>query len=90
VNGVTVAVCPDDVDGNRLVRTLDDEFGVRVAGGQNRLSGKVIRIGHMGGIRERDLPMMVGALESALNTMGKCVECGTGLAALQNVLMGKR
>ena len=89
VNGVTVAVCPDDVDGNRLVRTLDDEFGVRVAGGQNRLSGKVIRIGHMGGIRERDLPMMVGALESALNAVGKHVESGVGLTALQNVLMGK-
>jgi aspartate aminotransferase-like enzyme len=88
VNGVTVTVCPEGLDGNRIVRVLDDELGVRVAGGQGDLSGKVFRIGHMGGIRERDLPMVIGALERALASIGHPVEPGAGLAALQRVLMG--
>jgi aspartate aminotransferase-like enzyme len=86
VNGVTVCVCPEGVDGNQLVRTMDDDFGVRVAGGQLKLSGKVFRIGHMGGIRERDLPMVIGALELALAKLGHKVEIGAGLSALQDVL----
>jgi aspartate aminotransferase-like enzyme len=88
VNGVTVAVCPDGVDGNEVVRVLDDEFGVRIAGGQDHLSGKVIRIGHMGGIRERDLPTVIGGLERALVRIGYRVQPGVGLAALQRVLVG--
>jgi aspartate aminotransferase-like enzyme len=87
VNGVTVTVCPEGLDGNRIVRVLDDEFGVRVAGGQAHLSGRVFRIGHMGGIRERDLPMVIGALERTLASIGYPAESGAGLAALQRVLM---
>jgi aspartate aminotransferase-like enzyme len=89
VNGVTVALCPDGVDGNRLVRVMDDEFGVRVAGGQDELSGMAIRIGHMGGIRERDLAMAICALERALVAAGHRIEPGAGLVALERVLLGQ-
>jgi len=89
VNGVTVAVCPEGVDGNAVVRVLDDDFGVRIAGGQDHLSGKVIRIGHMGGIRERDLHTVIGGLERSLAKIGYRFEPGAGLVALQRVLFGK-
>lgn len=87
VDGVTVTVCPDGVDGNKLVRVLDDKFGVRVAGGQADLSGKVFRIGHMGGIRERDLSMVISGLERAMLSLGMQIEPGTGLRAMQEVLL---
>ena len=87
VNGVTVIMCPDGLDANRIVRVMDDEFGVRVAGGQTHLSGRVFRIGHMGGIRERDLAMVIGALERALASIGYPSEPGVGLTALQQVLL---
>ena len=87
VNGVTVIVCPEGLDANKIVRVMDDEFGVRVAGGQAHLSGQVFRIGHMGGIRERDLAMVIGALERALATIGHASTPGTGLAALQQALL---
>ncbi len=87
VYGVTVTVCPEGLDANRIVRVLDDEFGVRVAGGQGHLSGRVLRIGHMGGIHERDLAMVIGALERALASIGYPSEPGAGLAALQQVLL---
>ena len=87
VNGVTVIMCPEGVDANKIVRVMDDEFGVRVAGGQTHLSGRVFRIGHMGGIRERDLAMVIGALERALASIGYPSEPGAGLTALQRVLL---
>jgi aspartate aminotransferase-like enzyme len=87
VNGVTVVTCPEGFDANRLVRVMDDDFGVRVAGGQDKLSGRVFRIGHMGGIRERDLAMAISALERGAASIGHPVEPGVGLAALQRVLM---
>jgi len=88
-NGLTVALCPPGVDGNQVVRVLDDEFGVRIAGAQDQLSGKAIRIGHMGGIRERDLPTVIGGLERALARVGHNAAPGAGLAALQRVLIGQ-
>ena len=87
VNGVTVIMCPEGVDANKIVRVMDDEFGVRIAGGQTHLSGRVFRIGHMGGIRERDLAMVIGALERALASIGYPSEPGAGLTALQQVLL---
>jgi aspartate aminotransferase-like enzyme len=87
VNGVTVIMCPEGVDANKIVRVMDDEFGVRVAGGQTHLSGRVFRIGHMGGIRERDLAMVIGALERALASIGYPAKPGAGLTALQQVLL---
>ena len=87
VNGVTVTLCPEAIDANKLVRVMDDEFGVRVAGGQGQLSGRVFRIGHMGGIRERDLAMVIGALERAVASIGHTSKPGVALAALQQVLL---
>ncbi len=87
VNGVTVIMCPEGLDANRIVSVMDDEFGVRVAGGQTHLSGRVFRIGHMGGIRERDLAMVIGALERALASIGYPSKPGAGLTALQQVLL---
>ena len=87
VNGVTVIMCPEGLDANKIVRVLDDEQGVRVAGGQAHLSGRVFRIGHMGGIRERDLAMVIGALERGLASIGHSSKPGDGLAALQQVLL---
>ena len=87
VNGVTVTMCPEGLDANKIVRVLDDEQGVRVAGGQAHLSGRVFRIGHMGGIRERDLAMVIGALERGLASIGHPSKPGDGLAALQQVLL---
>ncbi len=41
----------------------------------------------MGGIRERDLAMVIGALERAAVTIGHTSKPGAGLTALQQVLL---
>jgi aspartate aminotransferase-like enzyme len=69
-NTVTAIKVPEGVDGNRLVALLREEFGVVVAGGQGPLAGRVIRIGHMGYVREEDIREALEALGKALTRMG--------------------
>lgn len=54
-NVLTTIELPASVDGSKLVKMMRDELGVTVAGGQDHLKGKVIRIAHMGFIRPQDL-----------------------------------
>jgi alanine-glyoxylate transaminase/serine-glyoxylate transaminase/serine-pyruvate transaminase len=45
---VTVAFPPADVDAAALAAALRDEYGIFVGGGLEHLSGKAIRVGHLG------------------------------------------
>ena len=46
------------------------DHGVTVAGGQGKLKGKIIRIGHLGAITKEDLYVTLEALKSVLDEMG--------------------
>ena len=79
---VTVVRVPDDVDGEALRKRMLDPYGVRVAGGQEQLKGKIVRIAHLGGsCNEQHLTAGLIALERALNDCGHEVEPGVGVAA---------
>jgi serine---pyruvate transaminase len=60
-------------------------FGIQIAGGQGRLSGKICRIGHCGYYDYRDILTTLGALEIVLAGLGQPVELGAGVAAAQRV-----
>jgi len=47
-DSATAMVVPDGVDEGKLRKTMYGEFGMRWAGGQGHLKGKIIRISHMG------------------------------------------
>lgn len=59
------------------------QLGVRVAGGQQRLKGKVFRIGHMGYADPLDMLTTLSALEVALKRIGAPVETGAGMKAAE-------
>jgi len=61
---------PQGVDVSSLRKLLREEFGVVVAGGQGSLTGKIVRIGHLGAVPETDIREAVGALGSALAKLG--------------------
>ena len=65
---------------------LEKQYGVKVAGGQDALKGKVVRIAHMGYIDAFDILAALSALELVLLEMGHPVEPGAGVAAAQRVL----
>ena len=85
-DGLTVAKVPSGVDGSALLGKLEQQYGVRLAGGQDTLKGKIIRLGHMGYIDLFDVLAAISGLELVLNEMGHKFEIGAGLAAAQRVL----
>lgn len=78
---------PEGVDGGKLVKSLRDDFGVTLAGGQDQWKGKVVRIAHLGYVDTFDTIVAVAALEMALKKFGHDVPMGKGVAAAQEVLL---
>ena len=85
-NVVTSFLVPDGVDGKAIPTLMRDRFGIQIAGGQGRLSGKICRFGHCGYYDYRDIITAVGALELVLLELGRPVELGAGVAAAQRVM----
>jgi len=85
-DSVTAIRVPDGIDGAALPKTMAEEFGTRIAGGQAHLKGKIIRFSHMGYVDAFEVLAAVGALEMALGRLGAAVEYGAGVAAAQKVL----
>lgn len=82
---LTVARVPDGIDGNALVSRVEKQYGVKLAGGQDTLKGKIIRLAHMGYIDAFDILAGLAALELTLLEMGHALEPGAGVAAAQRV-----
>ncbi len=64
---VTVAFPPEGVDPAKLMATLRQDYGIVVGGGLQKLSGKVIRFGHLGSsATEVRMNRVTAAIEAAL------------------------
>ncbi|TAN63184.1 alanine--glyoxylate aminotransferase family protein [bacterium] len=86
-NATTGVFVPDGVDGGKLVKYLRDEVGVTMAGGQDHLKGKILRIAHLGYVDTFDMIIAIAAIEMALSKFGHKVELGKGVAAAQQILL---
>ena len=65
-NTVTAVSVPDGINASKLVQILRDEHDIVIAGGQQKLSGKIFRIGHLGSVYEEDIKLVLEALSKAL------------------------
>ena len=82
---VTAVKVPEGIDGEKLVKTMRDVYGVTIAGGQSELKGKVFRIAHMGFIEEFDIIVAISCLEKVLQQMGYKFNLGAGVKAAEEV-----
>lgn len=73
------AVFPDELDADALRKEML-KMGVRVAGGQGKLKGKIFRISHMG-MDLLDMPVVLSALELALKRLGRDIKLGSAVGA---------
>lgn len=87
-NAVTAVAVPAGVDGGAVVKAMEARYGVKIAGGQDQLKGKIFRLGHIGYYDEGDILRLVGAFESALLDHGHGSEPGTALHAAQASFRG--
>ena len=69
-NTVTAVNVPDAVDAGRLLALMREEHGVVLAGGQQSLSGKIFRIGHMGNCTREEIHDVLEALAVVLPKVG--------------------
>lgn len=86
-DSLTGVFLPDGIDGGKFVKSLRDEFGVTMAGGQDQWKGKVVRIAHLGYVDTFDTIVAIAAIEMALKKFGHNVKLGTGVAAAQEILL---
>jgi aspartate aminotransferase-like enzyme len=80
---VTAVKSPPGVDSGDIVRTMNRKHGVIIAGGQDRLKGRIFRIGHVGYYNFFDIVVALSALELTLKELGLPVEAGRGVAAAE-------
>lgn len=76
-----------DVESVRTV--LRERFGTWIAGGQNALKGRVLRLGHLGAVDAFDVIQVLAALEMALADAGVPVELGAGPAAAMKTMASR-
>jgi aspartate aminotransferase-like enzyme len=85
-NVVTAVRAPEGIDGEKITKILRDKHGVTIAGGQEQLKGKVIRIATLGWANDLDVITVIGALEMALGELGHKFDRGSGLGAAVRAL----
>ena len=66
-NAVTAAFPPAGIEATNLIQSLESRFGLKVAGGQGELKGKVMRIAHLGYFDSLDVFTLLAALEICLS-----------------------
>ncbi len=67
---VTAFVPPPGISAQAIVRRLEQDHGVFVAGGQAHLADVIVRIGHMGWVTAEDIDHCLTALGAVLETLG--------------------
>jgi aspartate aminotransferase-like enzyme len=67
----------DDKQASEIRSVLKNDFGVNVAGGQDHLKGKILRINQMGLIEPYEMVWAVNAIELALAKLGRREYDGT-------------
>jgi aspartate aminotransferase-like enzyme len=69
-NTVTSVLVPEGVEQPALSKMMRTEYNTVLAGGQGELTGKIIRIGHLGLVTQEDLQACFDALKEALPRVG--------------------
>jgi aspartate aminotransferase-like enzyme len=83
---VVAAYPPDGVEPPELLKRLRERYGVVLSGGQQELTGKIVRFGTMGDVTDGDILGAIGAIELALSDLGATPRPGAGTAAAIELL----
>ena len=68
--GMTAVVLPEGIIDRDVIQRLEEKTGFRIAGGQEELKGKIVRIAHMGAVGFEDLKRLIPELFTVLKELG--------------------
>ena len=86
---VTAIKLPDGLDAEMLLRKIEQDYGVKFAGGQEHLKGKIIRVSTMGYSGLFDVIIALSALEMALSEAGRTLDLGCAVRAAEQVFLAR-
>jgi aspartate aminotransferase-like enzyme len=66
---LTALRAPEGIDGQKWRSEMEKAHGVIAMGGQDRLKGKIVRLGHMGAIANADAEESIRALGLSLESL---------------------
>jgi len=69
-NTVTAIAASNGLDTKKLLRVLREEHKIILSGGQQKLDGKIFRIGHLGWVTVDDIEAVISALRVVLPQAG--------------------
>ena len=69
-DGLTAVKVPEGIDGKALLSKAEKQYGLKIAGGQDQLAGKIFRLAHMGYCDFFDVLAALSGLEMVLKEMG--------------------
>ncbi|MEH2297239.1 pyridoxal-phosphate-dependent aminotransferase family protein [Nostoc sp.] len=80
------AVAPQGIESDKIRSVMKKRFDIALAGGQDHLSNKIFRIGHLGFVSDRDILSCIASLEVTLTELGyEGFTPGSGIAAAVRV-----
>jgi len=87
---VTAVRMPAEIDAGDVIAELFTRFGITMEGGRKELTGKIVRIGHVGYIDVFDVTTQLAALELVLAEAGADIERGMAVTAALEAFEGVR
>ena len=82
-DALTALYPPAGLEAPAIVKRMKSEFAATLAGGQGQLSGKILRVAHLGYYDATDILGLISTLEIALRLLGHRFDPGAGTAAAQ-------
>lgn len=83
---VTAFKLPDNINGEKVQKIMEDKYRITIAGGQDHLKGKIIRIGHMGAIEKEHMHVTLEKLALTLNELGMNIDSKKALSIIHDKL----
>ena len=87
---VTAVRMPAEIDAGEVIADLFTRFGITMEGGRKELTGKIVRIGHVGYVDVFDVTTQLAALELVLTEVGADIERGLAVTAALEAFEGVR
>jgi aspartate aminotransferase-like enzyme len=82
------SVVPEGVDAEKIRSVMKKRFDIALAGGQDHMSGKMFRMGHLGFVSDRDILCAISALEATLMELGHKAPASGVAAASERLQQG--
>ncbi|MDD3819130.1 MAG: alanine--glyoxylate aminotransferase family protein [Actinomycetota bacterium] len=84
---VTSIEVPEGIEAKDITKIMRVKYGVTIAGGQGKLTGKIIRIGNLGYCGIFDIIVAISALEITLKELGYEFEAGSGITEVEKTFI---